>query len=113
MRLITAYIRPEKLTDVKQALVEAQILKISVSNALGCGDERAAHEQYRGVDVEVDLHQKVRLEIAVNEPYVQKTIDAIVAGGKTGQVGDGKIFITALEDCVRIRTGERGDDAIG
>ena len=113
MHLIIAYIRPEKLGDVKQALIERQILKISVTNALGCGDERSYHERYRGVDIEVDLTKRVRLEIAVNEAYVQKTVDAIVEGGKTGESGDGKIFVMALEDCVRISTGQRGDDAIG
>lgn len=113
MHLIIAYIRPEKLNDVKQKLVEREILKISVTNALGCGDERKYHEQYRGTDVEVDLRQRVRLEIAVNEPYVQKTVDAIIEGGRTGEIGDGKIFVLALEDCIRIRTGERGDPAIG
>ena len=113
MHLITAYIRPEKLSDVKTELAKAQILKISVTNALGCGDEPKTHEKYRGVGVEVDLHKKLRLEIAVNEPYVQKAVDAIIAGARTGDVGDGKIFITTLEDCVRIRTGDRGDSAIG
>ncbi|MEZ6318700.1 MAG: P-II family nitrogen regulator [Phycisphaerales bacterium] len=113
MHLIIAYIRPEKLNDVKQKLVEREIFKISVTNALGCGDERKYHEQYRGIDVEVYLRQRVRLEIAVNEPYVQKTVDAIIEGGRTGEIGDGKIFVLALEDCIRIRTGDRGDPAIG
>ncbi|MEL6741599.1 MAG: P-II family nitrogen regulator, partial [Planctomycetota bacterium] len=113
MHLIIAYIRPERLSDVKRRLVESQILKISVTNALGCGDERNEHERYRGAEVEVDLHKRIRLEVAVNQPYVQKTVDAIVAGGRTGEIGDGKIFVLGLADCVRIRTGERGDDAIG
>lgn len=116
MHLIIAYIRPEKLNDVKQALVQRQILKISVTNALGCGDEQSYHEKYRGADVEVDLTPRVRLEIAVNEEYVAKTIEGIVEGGRTGEDGrggDGKIFVLALEDCVRISTAARGDDAIG
>jgi nitrogen regulatory protein P-II 2 len=113
MHLITAYIRPEKLGDVKKKLVERSVFKISVTNALGCGDERTYHEQYRGVDIEVDLHKRVRLEIAVNEAFVQPTIDAIIEGARTGAIGDGKIFVTPLEDCIRIRTGERGGDAIG
>ncbi len=113
MRLITAYIQPEKLNDVKKALYAAGIFKISVSNALGCGQQKGYHETYRGVDVEVNLLKKVRLEIAVNEDFVQPTIDAIIAGARSGNIGDGKIFVTVLERCVRIRTGEEGSDAIG
>ncbi|MBU0678130.1 MAG: P-II family nitrogen regulator, partial [Verrucomicrobia bacterium] len=71
------------------------------------------HESYRGVDVEVNLLKKVRLEIAVNEDYVQPTVDAIVSAARSGKIGDGKIFILALEECIRIRTGEKGKDAIG
>jgi len=113
MRLIIAYIQPEKLNDVKQALYAAEIYKVSVSNALGCGQQKGYHETYRGVDMEVNLLKKVRLEIAVNESFVQPTIDAIVQGARTGQIGDGKILVLPLERCVRIRTGEEGNDAIG
>ncbi len=113
MHLIVAYIQPHKLNDVKQSLYAAEIYKMSVTNALGCGQQGGYHESYRGVDVEVNLLKKVRLEIAVNENYVQATIDAIVAGAKTGEIGDGKIFVIPLERCVRIRTGEEGGDAIG
>jgi nitrogen regulatory protein P-II 1 len=113
MKLITAYIQPERLSDVKQALYAAEVYKMSVSNALGCGQQKGYSETYRGVDIEVNLLKKVRLEIAVNENFVQPTIDAIVKGARTGSIGDGKIFITALERCVRIRTGEEGTDAIG
>ena len=113
MKLITAYIQPEKLNDVKQALYAAEVFKISVSNALGCGQQKGYHETYRGVDVEVNLLKKVRLEIAVNEDFVQPTIDAIVAGARSGKIGDGKIFVTPLARCIRIRTGEQGGDAIG
>jgi nitrogen regulatory protein P-II 1 len=113
MKLITAYIQPEKLNDVKQALYAAEVFKMSVTNALGCGQQKGYHETYRGVDIEVNLLKKLRLEIAVNEDYVQPTIDAIVKGARTGNIGDGKIFVTALERCVRIRTGEEGSDAIG
>ena len=113
MRLVIAYIQPEKLIDVKQALYAAEIYKVSVSNALGCGQQKGYHETYRGVDIEVNLLKKVRLEIAVNEDYVQPTIDAIIAGARTGEIGDGKIFVLPLERCVRIRTGEEGHDAIG
>lgn len=113
MRLIIAYIRPEKLPEVKQALFKRDVLKISVSNALGCGDEPTIYEQYRGTTSEVDLHKKVRIEVAVNQDYVQNVIDGIVEGAQTGDVGDGKIFVLPLEDCYRIRTGEKGHDAIG
>ncbi|MGC9454380.1 MAG: P-II family nitrogen regulator [Phycisphaerae bacterium] len=113
MRLIIAYIQPEKLNDVKQALYAAEVYKLSVTNALGCGQQRGYTETYRGVDIEVNLLKKVRLEIAVNEDFVQPTIDAIVAGARTGNIGDGKIFVLPLEHCIRIRTGEEGNDAIG
>jgi len=113
VKLIIAYIQPEKLNDVKQALYEAEIYKVSVTNALGCGQQRGYHESYRGVDIEVNLLKKVRLEIAVNEDFVQRTLDAIIKGARTGQIGDGKIFIMDLHQCVRIRTGETGRDAIG
>ena len=113
MKLIVAYIQPEKLNDVKQALWEREVYKISVTNALGCGQQRGYHESYRGVDIEVNLLKKVRLEIAVNEDFVQPTIDAIIAGARTGEIGDGKILVLDLPDCIRIRTGERGSAAMG
>ena len=113
MKLVTAYIQPEKLTDVKQVLYEAGITKMSITNSLGCGQQGGYHESYRGVDIEVNLLKKIRLEVAVNEDFVKPTVDAIVKGAKTGTIGDGKIFATALEECVRIRTGESGMAAIG
>ena len=113
MKLIIAYIQPEKLSDVKQALYAADIFKVSVTNALGCGQQKGYHETYRGVDIEVNLLKKVRLEIAVNEDFVQPTIDAIVKAARSGKIGDGKIFVLPLERCIRIRTGEEGNDAIG
>ena len=113
MKLVIAYIQPEKLNDVKQALYAAEVFKISVTNAMGCGQQKGYHETYRGVDVEVNLLKKTRLEIAVNADFVQPTIDAIVKGARTGNIGDGKIFVVSLERCVRIRTGEEGNDAIG
>ncbi|MFP4140541.1 MAG: P-II family nitrogen regulator [Planctomycetota bacterium] len=113
MKLITAYIQPEKLSDVKQSLYAAEVYKMSVTNAMGCGQQKGYHETYRGVDVEVNLLKKVRIEIAVNDDFVQATIDAIVEGARTGNIGDGKIFVTTLEQCVRIRTGETGHEAIG
>jgi len=113
MKLITAYIQPQRLTAVKKALTEKRVGKMSVTNALGCGQQGGYHESYRGADVEVNLLKKVRLEIAVNEEFVEPTIRAIVEGARTGQIGDGKIFVTELLRCIRIRTGEEGADAIG
>ncbi len=113
MKLITAYIQPHKLQDVKQALYKADVHKMSVTNALGCGAQKGYHESYRGVDFEVNLLKKVRIEIGVNEEYVEKTIEAIIDGARTGQIGDGKIFVTDLGECIRIRTGEKGGQAIG
>ena len=113
MKLIVAYIQPERLTAVKQALYEKEVFKLSVTNALGCGQQKGYHESYRGVDIEVNLLKKVRLEIAVNKEFVKPTIDAIISGARTGQIGDGKIFVMELSECIRIRTGETGEDAIG
>ena len=113
MKLIIAYIQPEKLNDVKQALYAAEVYKMSVTNAMGCGQQMGYTETYRGVDVEVNLLKKVRLEVAVNEAYADATVKAIVEGARTGTIGDGKIFVVALERCVRIRTGEEGHEAIG
>ncbi len=113
MKLIIAYIQPEKLNDVKQALYEAKVFKMSVTNALGCGQQKGYHESYRGVDIEVNLLKKVRLEIAVNQDFVKPTVDAIINGARTGTIGDGKIFVLDLPECIRIRTGETGHDAIG
>ena len=113
MKLIIAMIQPHKLPDVKKALYEAEIHKMTVTNALGCGQQRGFTETYRGVIHEVNLLKKVRLEIAVNEDYVQRTIDAIIKGARTGNIGDGKIFVMDLPECIRIRTGEHGGGAIG
>src|SRR3990172_3165696 len=113
MKLIIAYIQPEKLNDVKQALYEREVYKMSVTNALGCGQQKGYHESYRGVDIEVNLLKKVRIEIAVNDNFVQPTIDSIVRGARTGKIGDGKIFVLPLERCIRIRTGQEGNEAIG
>ena len=113
MKLIVAYIQPEKLNEVKQALYAAQVYKLSVTNALGCGQQKGYHETYRGVDIEVNLLKKVRLEIAVNEDFVEPTVDAIMQGARNGSIGDGKIFVLDLPECIRIRTGETGSPAIG
>ena len=113
MKLVTAYIQPEKLGDVKQALFEKEVFKMSVTNALGCGQQKGYSETYRGAVIEVNLLKKVRIDVAVNDDFVQKTIDAVIQGARSGTIGDGKIFVTNLEDCIRIRTGEKGNEAIG
>jgi nitrogen regulatory protein P-II 2 len=113
MKLIVAYIQPEKLNSVKQSLYEREIYKMSVTNALGCGQQKGYHEQYRGADIEVNLLKKVRIEVAVNDAFVEPCIEAICKGAWTGRIGDGKIFVTELSECIRIRTGERGKMAIG
>ncbi|MDI9432138.1 MAG: P-II family nitrogen regulator [Planctomycetota bacterium] len=113
MKLIVAYIQPHRLNDVKRSLYKAEVHKMSVTNALGCGAQRGYQESYRGIKFEVNLLKKVRIEIGVNEDFVDRTIEAIIAGARTGQIGDGKIFVLDLPECIRIRTGERGGDAIG
>ncbi len=113
MKLIIAIIQPHQLPAVKKSLYDRQVYKITVSNVLGCGEEKGYQETFRGVEHEVTLLKKVRLEIAVNEDFVEPTIAAIVEGARTNTVGDGKIFITDLQECIRIRTGERGNRAIG
>jgi nitrogen regulatory protein P-II 2 len=113
MKLIIAYIQPHKLSEVKQELYRAEVYKMSVTNALGCGQQKGFHESYRGVDIEVNLLKKVRLEIAVNEDFVKRAVDAIIRGARSGEIGDGKIFITELGECIRIRSGETGAVAIG
>jgi nitrogen regulatory protein P-II 2 len=113
MKLIIAYVQPERLTQVKRELYNAEVYKISVTNALGCGQQRGYRETYRGIPTEVNLLKKVRIEIAVNEGFVEPTVNAIIKGARTGTIGDGKIFILDLVECIRIRTGETGGEAIG
>ena len=116
MKLIIAYIQPHKLESVKKTLYDAEVYKMSVTNALGCGQQAGYEESYRGIKFELNLLnllKKVRLEIAVNQDFVEKTIAAIIEGARTGEIGDGKIFIIDLAECVRIRTGERDGEAIG
>jgi nitrogen regulatory protein P-II 2 len=113
MKLIIAYIQPEALNDVKQSLYEIEVFKLSVTNAMGCGQQKGFHETYRGADIEVNLLKKVRLEIAVNDEFVEGTTDAIIKGARSGNIGDGKIFVLDLPECIRIRTGEKGPEAVG
>jgi len=113
MKLITAYIQPERLNAVKQSLYDAEIFKLSATNALGCGQQKGYHESYRGVGIEVNLLKKTRIEIAVSDAFLDRTLEALIKGARTGNIGDGKIFVTDLTDCIRIRTGEKGSKAIG
>jgi nitrogen regulatory protein P-II 2 len=113
MKLIIAYIQPHKLNDVKEELYKSEIYKLSVTNSLGCGQQKGYHESYRGVDIEVNLLKKVRVELGVNDEFVQPTIDAIIRGARTGEIGDGKIFVVPMENAIRIRSGETGKEAIG
>jgi len=113
MKLIIAMIQPHKLPDVKKALFAADVHKMTVTNALGCGQQKGFTETYRGVIHEVNLLKKLKLEVAVNEQYVKKTIDAIINGARTGKIGDGKIFVLDMPECIRIRTGDTGSKAIG
>jgi nitrogen regulatory protein P-II 2 len=114
LKLIIAYIQPDKLNSVKEELFKSEVFKVSViPNALGCGQQKGYTEAYRGHITEVNLRMKTRLEIAVNDAFVKPTIDAIIKGARSGKIGDGKIFVVPLEECIRIRTGETGGDAIG
>lgn len=113
MKMIIAVIQPEKLTDVKDALLEAKVMKMTAMNVIGCGQQMGFEETYRGAKTEINLLKKVELRIAVNDAFVKPTVDAIIKGARTGKIGDGKIFILDLAECIRIRTGETGSDAIG
>jgi nitrogen regulatory protein P-II 2 len=113
MKLIIAIIKPDRLEAIKQELYKADVNLVTVNEVLGHGRQMGVTEVYRGVKEMGNLLRKIRLEIAVNDDFVEPTINAIIAGGKTGETGDGKIFILPLEDCVRIRTSERGGAAIG
>lgn len=113
MKLIIAIIQPHKLDDVMEALDEKEIYLKTVSNVLGCGRQKGIPETYRGVVESGKLTKKVRLEIALNDPYVEPAIQAIIKASKTGHTGDGKIFVVDMHECVRIRTEERDGVAIG
>jgi len=113
MKWIIAIIRPEKLTDVKQALAHAGVGKMTVTNVIGCGQQGGYTESYRGAEEEITLIKKVKLEIAVNDAFVDITIRTIIDTAFTGKIGDGKIFVLPLERCIRVRTEEEGVDAIG
>ena len=113
MKLVIAIIQAHKLDAVLKALDEKEIYLKTVSNVLGCGRQKGRSEMYRGVREAGNLLKKVRLEIGVNDAYLPQTIEAITSAAQTGQIGDGKLFVLELADCIRIRTGERGSVAIG
>ncbi|MFC3832639.1 MULTISPECIES: P-II family nitrogen regulator [Deinococcus] len=112
MKLVTAVIRPERVQHVKEALFQAGISGITLSRVSGHGGEQEVVEHYRGTRVMVEFHDKVEVRMAVSEPFVQAAIDAIVRGARTGEVGDGKIFVQPLERVIRIRTGEQDAAAL-
>ena len=114
MKLIIAVIQPEELPYIKEELLKRQIYKFTVTNAKGQGKEIPVQEVYRGISYEISLLKKVRLEIAVNDEYVYAVIEAVTTvAQKDGDKGSGKIFILPIEECIRIRIGERGSVAIG
>jgi nitrogen regulatory protein P-II 1 len=115
MKLIIAIIQPNRLEDVKTALTEVEVFRLTVMDCQGFGRQKGRTEVYRGREFSVNLLRKVQLQIAVNEEFVEPTIQAIIKGGRSGnqgEIGDGKIFVLPMDDCIRIRTGERGQEAI-
>ena len=115
MKYIIAIVQPSRLEAVKEALSKVEVFRLTVSDAQGLGRQKGHTEIYRGHEYKVNLVNKAKLEIAVNDEFVDPTIEAIIRGGRTGEegkIGDGKIFVLPLEDCVRIRTGERGGEGI-
>ena len=115
MKLIIAIIQPHRLEAIKQALADVEVFRLTVMDVQGFGRQRGQSEAYRGHEFSVNLVRKVQLMIAVNDNFLEPTVDALIRGGRTGptgEIGDGKIFVLPLEDCIRIRTGERGGEAI-
>lgn len=112
MKLVVGIVRPEMANDVLEALYRAKVRGVSISRVQGHGGELDRVETYRGTTVQMGLSDKIRVEIAVSDEFVQPTIDALCEGARTGQVGDGKIFVMPLDSVVRIRTGETDDSAV-
>jgi nitrogen regulatory protein P-II 1 len=113
MKYIIAVVRPHKLEDVKKELLKEDVHLMTITEVLGCGRQQGVTEVYRGVKEVDNLLKKVKIEVAVNDDYADKAVKAIIRGAKEGEIGDGKIFILDLKDCIRIRTGETGGAAIG
>ena len=115
MKLVIAIIQPSKLEEVKAALTEVEVFRLTVMDCQGFGRQKGKSELYRGREFSVNLTRKVQLQIAVNDEFVEPTVDAIIKGGRSGEqgeIGDGKIFVLPMDECVRIRTGERGPEAV-
>ncbi len=115
MKLIIAIIQPNKLEAVKDAMSEVEVVRLTVMDCQGFGRQKGQREVYRGHEITLNLLRKVQLQVAVNEEFVEPTVQAILKGGRSGdqgEIGDGKIFVLPLDECVRIRTGERGPEAI-
>ncbi|MEC7565509.1 MAG: P-II family nitrogen regulator [Planctomycetota bacterium] len=115
MKLIIAIIQPSHLEDVKAALSEVEVSRLTVMDCQGFGRQKGQTETYRGHKLAVNLLRKTQLQIAVNDEFVEATIAAVLRGGRSGEageIGDGKVFVLPMEDCIRIRTGERGPEAI-
>ncbi len=113
MKMIVAVVRPEAVEKIKEALFNENIYKMTVSHARGCGQQKGFVESYRGHVTNINLLPKVRIEIAVNTEFVKSIVDIIIKASRTGNIGDGKIFVMPMDECYRIRTGEEGKDAIG
>jgi nitrogen regulatory protein P-II 1 len=112
MKLVTAIVKPFMLNDVKAALEQVGVLGMTVSEVQGFGRQKGHTEVYRGAEYSVDFVPKIRVEVVVDETQVDKTIDALVDAARTGKIGDGKVWVTPVETVVRVRTGERGLDAL-
>ena len=112
MKKIEAIVRPSKLEELKEALQEANINGLTINQVLGCGQQHGWKEYYRSSEVLMNVLPKVEVKMVVEDERLEETIDLIISIARTGEVGDGKIFVTDLYDCIRIRTGERGNDAI-
>lgn len=113
MKLILAIIQPEKLNQVKKLLYANEINRFIVQDCFGHSDEHSVIETYRGVEMEVDLKKKIQISIAVNDEFVDKAVKAILEGGRTGKIGDGKVFVMPLDNCYSISSGKSGSEAIG
>jgi nitrogen regulatory protein P-II 1 len=112
MKKIEAYIRPEKLENIKEVLDCAHLNGLSISQIMGCGSQKGWHEFIRGAEVDYNFLPKIKIETVVRDDQVEAVVQAIIEKAKTGEIGDGKIFISEVSDAIRVRTGERGEDAI-
>jgi nitrogen regulatory protein PII len=112
MKLIEAIIRPHKLQDVKSALADIGVVGMTVTDVRGCGRQKGHVERYRGSEYTVDLLSKVKIEVAVNESQVDEVVQTMAGAARTGEIGDGKIFVRPVEQVIRVRTGDRNEDAL-